>query len=155
MNYLKLLNDGYKSINDDADLEDKESKLEYIGSYIFDFTTYENVVSQEMTIKAIEVCNAITNRKTFDYIGDDENNFWYLIMVNMPFFVDKLSWGGSIRGAWWDICNFKDGGKFKINSCGLFNGENQILEIELNYHQWHEFLDAINVFIKEEINNEK
>ena len=150
MKYLKLLNDGYKSINEDLDSDDKETKLEYLGSYIFDFTTYESLVISEMTIKAIEVCNAITNKKTFDYIKDAKNNLWYLIMVNMPFFVDKLSWGCSIRGAWWDIHDFKNGGKFKINSCGLFDGENQIIEIELNYKQWHEFLEAINIFIKED-----
>lgn len=148
MKYLKLLNDGYKSINENLNKDEKETRIEYLGSYIFDFTTYESEVKNQMTIKAIEVCNAITNKTTFDYIEDDESNLWYLIIVNMPFFVDRLSWGSSIRGAWWDIYDFKEGGKFKINSYGLFDDENQITEIGLNYKQWHEFLDSINLFIK-------
>lgn len=143
MNYLKLLNDGYEFIKDDIQI----SKLEYLGGYIFNFTTYENIVLEQMATKALEVCNAITNKTTFDYITDENNNLWYLIMVNMPFFNDRLTWGSSIRGAWWDIYETSTH-MFKLDTCGLFNGYEQVCDPKLNHKQWIEFIKAMNNFIK-------
>lgn len=88
-----------KEIQPDGEM----GRTEYLSDYIFDFTTYESYMASLFAKKAIEVCKAITDRETFEYIKTDENRQWYLIMVNMPFFVKKLDWGGSIRGAWWDF----------------------------------------------------
>ena len=61
---------------------------------------YDGDASERFALKMIEVIESIINRTTFDYQKENYDN--YLTMVNMPFLVDKLEWGGSIRGAWLD-----------------------------------------------------
>ena len=80
-------------------------------------------------------------RTTFEYI--ESNHFNYLLMVNMPFFKDKLEWGGSIRGAWWDLHGDKE---FTIESCGLWYNNEQILSLRFNKEQWSEFIIAMHLF---------
>ena len=130
----------FQTLINDAD------KYEYLSSEIFDFTTYDTEIDKMFVTKAVEVCRAITNRETFEYIKDDENYKWFLIMCNMPFFADKIEWGTSIRGAWWSLCGDK---KFKIESCGFFDEEyEQILEpLEFNEAEWKEFIMAVACFI--------
>jgi len=96
-----------------------------------------------MAKKALEVCEAITNRKTFDYIRSAEGHLWYLIIVNMPFLVDKLDWGSSIRSAWWDVYGDFS---FTIKSCGLWFCGKQLTVMELNEQQWPKFIKAMVVF---------
>jgi len=50
----------------------------------------------------IEVLVVIMNRTNFDYIKNRDNYIQFITMVNMPFLVDKLECGTSIRGAWLD-----------------------------------------------------
>jgi hypothetical protein len=76
------------------------SRLDFIGETIFNFTMYEGDASERFASKMIEVIESIINRTTFEYQKENYDN--YLTMVNMPFLVDKLEWGGSIRGAWLD-----------------------------------------------------
>jgi hypothetical protein len=99
LDYARMLENGYadmRGINDgDA------SRLEYLSDHVFDFTTYDSGMAALFARKALEVAEAISEGKTFDYFADDENYRWYLVMVNMPFFAGKLDWGTSIRGAWW------------------------------------------------------
>lgn len=115
MNYKAMLQIGYEH----AVVNAKEcgasglSKLNFLADDLFDFTTYENEVAELMARKAVEVCQAITDNKTFDYIKTDEGHLWYLIMVNMPFFTDKIDWGTSIRGAYWNTYRNPN---LKINS---------------------------------------
>ena len=66
-------------------------------------------------------------------------------MVNMPFFSDKLSWGTSIRGAWWKL--YGDD-VFEVDSCGLWQGEDQLLNLKLDKDQWPAFVEAMEAFIK-------
>ena len=145
MNYLKLLRESYKETADNRDDPTLE-KLEFLANDIFGFTTYENVVSSMMAKKAIEVCKAISDKKTFDYIANEEGNFWYLVMVNMPFFENRLEWGSSIRGVWWDLWGDKE---FIIKSCGLFSEGEQILELKLNNSEWIKFIEAMANFSEE------
>jgi len=78
------------------------SKLAFLGSDIFDFTTYDGAMDELFAKKMIEVIDCILNGKTFDYQNDEANYINYLTMVNMPFLNGKLEWGTSIRGAWFD-----------------------------------------------------
>lgn len=119
------------------------SKLEWLGDGIFDFTTYDGEMSAGFAEKAIEVCEAITNRTTFVYIGCIVQYQWFLIMCNMPFFADKLSWGTSIRGAWWDY-------SIKFSACALFDGDEQIMADTASFTQdeWCEFIQAIIDFAR-------
>ncbi|MFH1625922.1 MAG: hypothetical protein ABID54_12320, partial [Pseudomonadota bacterium] len=87
-------------------------------------------------------------RQTFDYIESEEGNLWYLIMVNMPFFAEKLNWGTSIRGAWWDLWGNE---KFTVNSCAIFQEYEQLLEISFSEKEWPEFINAMIAFAEKEM----
>ena len=143
MDYLHLLEHSYKQ----EKLRDLGmSKLEYLADSIFDFTTYDSAMGAFFAQKAVEVCYVINNQKNFEYIENEENYMWYLVMCNMPFFVSKLSWGTSIRGAWWD---YED---FEIKGCGLWEGNTQIY-LKLNREEWILFINAVIIF--SEINNKE
>ena len=84
------------------------SKLEFIGEFVFDFTTYDGGEGSELealTKDMLEVIRAIYEKRTFEYIENEQNSRKYFTMVNMPFLKDKLEWGTSIRGAWIDNFN--------------------------------------------------
>lgn len=102
--FISILDENYKE-QSQMGLE-LESKIEYAGNVIFDFTTYHREIDVLFANRMIPVLKSILDRKTFEYIEDEEQYINYLTMVNMPFLLDKLEWGGSIRGAWFD--NFKE-----------------------------------------------
>ena len=137
MNYLELLKHSY-------DVEKKDdcgcaprNQMEYIGDYIFQFTTYDDDMTALFASKAVEVCAAITEGKTFDYIKDAENYRWYLLMCNTQFFAGKLNWGTSIRGAWWDS-------EIKFQSCGLWGGDEQLADdMKFTSDEWKLFMRAV------------
>lgn len=146
MDYLGLLKHSFDVAQAQDEITDR---LEFLGVYIFDFTTYDSEMDQLFGKKALEVCKAISDKKTFEYQEDEENYKWFLVMVNMPFFKDKLEWGTSIRGAWWAL--YGDD-KFELNSCGLYEdggtGQSisQVLELKFNKEQWGLFVTAMENF---------
>jgi len=94
-----------------------ESKLQFLGDVIFDFTTYDSEMSEYFAGEMIEVLECILDKETYEYISISYHKINYLTMVNMPFLSDKLSWGGSIRGAWFQ-CDSDvrlDCGRLRIN----------------------------------------
>lgn len=136
--YARMLEEGFIETNEF--LESQQSRLTYLSEYIFDFTTYDGGVAELFATKALEVCAAISDGKTFDYIKDPDNYQWYLLMCNMPFFAERLSWGGSIRGAWWD-------NSITLDSCGLFLDGGQIVDtMEFTRDEWAEFIAAVLAF---------
>jgi hypothetical protein len=146
MDYVKLLENSYereKEFQSNGTME----RLEFLAENIFDFTTYESVVYSLIEQKCLEVCKAISEKKTFEYIKSDEGNLWYLIMVNMPFFEGKLEWGTSIRGAWWHLYGDR---KFTVESCGLYVEYEQLLEISFDEDEWPRFIDAMIEFARSE-----
>ena len=142
MSYRAMMEDGYIGV---LGFDDPEmSRIEYLGEHIFNFTTYDSEMSELFARKAIEVCAAISSGTTFDYIKDPEQYRWFLLMCNMPFFSDKLSWGTSIRGAWWDDPAH---GRIKFSSCGLWlNGEQMADEWSFTRGDWVEFIAAVLAF---------
>lgn len=147
--YRRMLEEGHAE-TDAFQGNDRTSRLEYLGEYIFDFTTYESEYGELFAKKALEVCAAISEGKTFEYIKEPENRLWYLLMVNMPFFADKLEWGTSIRGAWWGEPPHK---KIEFSSCGLWLDNEQLHEtMEFTREQWGEFIAAVLAFAREEPN---
>ena len=118
--FIEILEQNYK---EQAEMGiELDSKMEYLGNIIFDFTTYDGEIDVLFAEKMIPVLKSILERKTFEYQQDKEQYINYLTMVNMPFLTDKLEWGGSIRGAWFD--EFR---KYEID-CGRI----EIKEQELN-----------------------
>lgn len=143
MDYLKLLEHSF-SVEKDTEECPPGSRFEFLAESVFSFTTYDSGMSVLFGRKAVEVCTAINDRKTFDYQKDEEGYKWYLIMCNMPFFVGKLEWGTSLRGAWWDLNGSKT---FELSSCGLWENDEQILTpLEFNEEQWKDFVTAMAVF---------
>lgn len=141
MNYIELLEHSY-NYEKEFGMCQPEDRLCYLSEYIFNFTTYDSSIDVLFATKAVDVCNAITERKTVEYINDEENYKWFLIMCNMPFFSNKIEWGGSIRGAWWIV-----GETIEFESCGLWVGDKQITEtIRFSSEQWGEFAKAIVCF---------
>jgi len=145
ISFQELLNHSYKIIS----AEDKSlTRHGYLSNWIFNFTTYDNQISDLFGRKALEVCVAITNESTFDYIED--NYKWFLIMINMPFFENKLEWGRSIRGAWWDLYDDKT---FEINSSGLYLNNEQLETLTLDENQWKDFITGMYIFVRQVIND--
>lgn len=141
LDYKRMLEEGYKET---AALLDDTSRLEFLADHIFNFTTYEGDYSELFAKKALEVCAAISDRKTFEYIAQPEGRLWYLLMVNMPFFSDKLEWGTSIRGAWWGA---QPHNTIEFSSCGLFlDGEQLYKPMKFTEDQWREFVAAVIAF---------
>ena len=141
MSYQKWLLDGYKALQTLGYASSPpSSRLEYLGNDIFDFTTYDGVMSAAFAEKAVEVCKAITEHATFEYIKDEDNYRWYLLMVNMPFFASRIDWGTSIRGAFWD-------NEITFQSCGLWDGEKQLHEeLAFTLETWEQFMRDVVAF---------
>ena len=84
----------------DPDLYD--GKADWIAEEVFNLTAYDSYIASEMGSAGMDVFKTITGKTTFDYIKDPEKYRQYLHVVNWPFFIKRLDWGTSIRGAWWD-----------------------------------------------------
>ena len=143
--YLRMLEEGHAET--DAFGENREtSRLEFLADYIFDFTTYDSEMSELFATKAVEVCAAISDRKTFEYLSvSDEGRIWYLLMCNMPFFYPRLNWGGSIRGAWWDVPTHKT--VIEFGTSGLFcKGEQITKTMKFKLAEWEQFIEAVREF---------
>ena len=100
MKYYKALEKLYKeraNINDD-----NLSKRAFLSNYIFDYTTYDENMDIILAERTLEVIKHISNKTTFDYIMVENNYLNYITIINMKFMNDKLDWGTSIRGAWFD-----------------------------------------------------
>jgi len=111
-----------------------ENKLEFIGNTIFDFTTYDSDADERFAKKMIEVLDVILNKNTFKYQEEsDEKYDNYLLMVNMPFLKDKLSWGTSIRGAWLEDYGDKT---FKIDCDRLIITSKELKEFIKQLIEW-------------------
>jgi hypothetical protein len=135
--YRELLEHSYEQ----ATYSDPEmSRLAYLSDYIFDFTTYDSDMGELFAGRALEVCAAINEGKTFDYIKDADNYRWYLLMVNMPFFAGRLEWGTSIRGAWWDHADQT------LETCGIWRGEEQVLSLTFTRDEWPRFVTDMIAF---------
>lgn len=148
LDYMKLLEDSYAAVRGYLECP-PESRLEYLSENVFNFTTYDGEKSVLFARKAVEVCTAINNRLTFDYIKEPEQYQWYLLMCNMPFFADKLEWGTSIRGAWWGAMHGK---QIEFQSCGLWLGDEQLHQtINFSREEWEKFISAVIEFAAPEM----
>lgn len=126
-----------------------ETPLEYLGNYIFDFTTYDGSISELFAKKALEVCKCISDKTTFEYQKNPENYRWFLLMCNMHFFSSKIEWGTSIRGCWWNC--YKEG--ITVETTGLFIDGEQITQAQFNETEWLAFVEAMIEFAKAPTDN--
>lgn len=140
MDYPKLLNDSLSFAIQFTD--DEYTKFDLMAD-VFGFTTYDSDMDELMVNKALEVCVCISNGTVGQYIKDEANHQWYVVMVNMPFISGLLDWGTSIRGAWWD-----HGAQFDLSGqCWAYMDESYLEVIPLDRKQWISFIQAANDFI--------
>jgi hypothetical protein len=143
MDYLNLLQHSFAVEKANRECA-PASRLAYLSDSIFDFTTYDSAMDELFAAKAIEVCAAINDSKTFEYIKDAEQYKWYLLMCNMPFFAERLEWGTSIRGAWWAG---QLGKQIEFDTCGLWIGDDQCIEtLKFSADDWRLFIAAVIYF---------
>lgn len=109
-NYCRMLEEGFTEIRNFRG--DNLSRLEYLSDHVFGFTTYDSAMAELFARKALEVCAALSNRQTFEYIENAENYRWFLWLCNVPFFASKIEWGTSIRGV-------HRGGMASVRSSGV------------------------------------
>lgn len=139
MTYLALLEHSYTTERDTSE-NPPESRLVFLADQVFQFTTYDATMSTEFAQHAVDVCQAITQQTTFQYIEDRDRYRWFLLMCNMPFFNGRLDWGTSIRGAWWAH------NPTRLESCGLWREAEQIGALEFTRDEWIEFIKALTAF---------
>lgn len=128
------------------------SKLSWVGDVIFDFTCYDDVASETFAYWAIVVAKAISERKTFECM-EKNGDIFYLTMVNMPFFIGRLEWGTSIRGAWWDIDRPYPNMALSLDTDGIYSEDGkQLCPLKFNdNNEWLDFMDALYEFTNEEM----
>lgn len=143
--YLKLLEHSYAMHQNVLECP-PTSRLEFLSQSIFNFTTYDSEKDVFFAQKAVAVCEAINNRMTFDFIADEDNYTWFLVMVNMPFFSNRISWGTSIRGAFWDAGLNKELFELEV-SLGVFENDG-IPEPTFTLDTWKAFISAVIEFAK-------
>lgn len=75
---------------------------------ILEFTAYDDGLLRSLLDEnIIPVLEAICLRSTFDYIdGSREQYKNYIMVCNLGKIPELLNWGGSIRGAWFDIRDY-------------------------------------------------
>ena len=144
----EMLDNAYKNC---LAFAEHATRLEWIGDYIFDFTTYDSSMTEHLARIMLDVCIAITERKTFEYIDKSHTHYAnYIIMCNLPFLQGKLDWGASIRGAWWGGYNYdgktgKTDCRIPFKAHELFDGEQRFTREE-----WEEFIRTLAAWIEVE-----
>lgn len=122
---------------------DELSRLEFLALHVFGFTTYDSGMDELLAARAVQVAEAINDRQTFEYIKARDSYENYIVMCQMPFFADRLEWGTSIRGAWWDTAGVT------LDSCGLWQGGEQLKPMTFDQASWMEFIRAVVAFAQE------
>lgn len=78
------------------------SKAEWISEAIFGYTTYDSYMDGVLVGRTLDACVHINDSGNSQLLKDETLYEQYITMVNMPFFQNRLEWGGSIRFPWWD-----------------------------------------------------
>lgn len=99
--YKDVLTQLWESENEH--LSQNQTKVEFLSFNVFGFITDDIDLDELFASKMLEVIKAILDQKTFEYQGISKENYHnFILMCNMPFLKDKLEWGTSIRGPWFD-----------------------------------------------------
>lgn len=80
--------------------KDYDSKYAYFAESYFNVIAYDDHMADIIGREITEVIEVILNRKSFDYIENDENYKKYIIWASKLDEMEWIEWGTSIRGAW-------------------------------------------------------
>lgn len=75
-------------------------KYTWLSSEVFGIVTYDDNLSINYGKKILEVMTAIRDRKTFEYIEDENQYNTFILVCNMLNKRNMIEWGTSIRGCW-------------------------------------------------------
>ncbi len=143
IDYLEMLKKSYQENKSHCFTCSSPSKLEFIANHVFLINTYDSLVDEKMALDFLKVCDVITKGDNFIFIdSSDENYELYLRTVMYPFFENKIDWGSSIRGAWWEY------DLVEIDSCGLYYEGEQLLNEKFDMRL---LIPAIQKFLEGEI----
>ena len=138
--YDRMLADGYEAMKGQS----PRKRLQFLGQFIFQFETDDPAMTELFAQKALEVCAAISDGTTFEYIKDTEDYLWFLMLANFPFFSNRIEWGVSIRGAWWSSeipC------RIDLSTCGLWEADRQVPYLAFeDRDDWGCFISALRHF---------
>ncbi len=153
-NWLEILEYNYKREVDDSG---EMLKTEFVANNILGIFTYSNMTDHFLCVKTLEVMEAIHYRKTFDYITNTEDNLWYMAVLHMDFLSNKISWGTSIRGAFWEsfhagMPHNPKGSLAEIGDSMLFkvDTDEQVEYIISDNDEWDCFVIALLEFCQED-----
>jgi hypothetical protein len=79
-----------------------ENKYEWVCEELFQLATYDSGVSEKWGRRIIDVCKAIIEQRTFDYIEKEENYEPYLMVCQLLDKKNWIEWGTSIRVSWFE-----------------------------------------------------
>ena len=97
MNVTEIYKDDYQNY---CDLDESTSKYRWLTTQVFNVATYDGSLDELFGKKIIEVCKVLLIRATYEYIEDESNYIPYILVCNMLDRMKWISWGTSIRGAW-------------------------------------------------------
>ena len=90
MDYLNWLNTSYEWEKDTEN--SKLTRLQFLGTYIFEFSTIDDKTLALFTKQALIMCAAISNGEVYKLFEQQESYTWFFLIVNMTFFELKLYW---------------------------------------------------------------
>ena len=83
-------------------VDPENTKYGWVANHIFNLATYDDSLDELFAKKIIEVCKAILDGTTYDYIRDGSNYISYILVCQLLYHMNWIDWGTSIRGAWFD-----------------------------------------------------
>lgn len=151
-NFDELLEHSY--IQTQRNTEEMD-RFAYLGEYIFGFDLDDPDMSGEFAKFAVLMCEAI-NGGSEALRGFHQSSrrryHWFLAMTQMPFFIDRIECGTSIRYPWWDQGHRNE--FFTLQSCGLYFDEDQWDDQKFTLNQWKAFIAAVVKFGRKELHPE-
>lgn len=78
------------------------TKYTWAATQVFELTTYDRSLEELFVKKIIEVCKAILEGRTFEYIRDESRYVTYILVCQLLEHLNWIEWGTSIRGAWFE-----------------------------------------------------
>lgn len=75
---------------------------------VLDLTTYDTDISLQIGHKLFNICKAILNGTTFEYIKDEKQYLDFIIYCNFLDAKGWITWGTSIRGCWFQDMEYSE-----------------------------------------------
>lgn len=144
MSYLEVLQELYfQQLDIMARVSSAYPKKSMVVDKVFDLTTYDTSIDSVLYDKCMMVADAVSDATTFDLVNSD-SYIDYIAVINLPFFINRVGWGCSIRSAWWN--QYSNEFKFELRSIYADDDTGFVITTT---EEMVEFLKAIREFVGE------